>query len=317
MSALAPVEINRKIPRDPQVVEAGMKVKLIANPAAGRKAPEKIAAIRARLLRAGCAIDITITGGRGDAEEAAAAAAVEDWERILVAGGDGTLNEAINGLVPSPIPLGFVPLGTANVLALETGIPGQIADAVDLFLHGCPKRVSTGTAGRRRFLLMAGIGFDAATVHGMNPLVKRLSGKLAYAVSGLQVFCRGPAAPMTVTLENGARISAQGLILGNVKRYGGGFLLFPEAALEEPLLDVCLFRRLSRTVLVRCLWRLARGARIDSPDILRFKTKQAFVEGEKIPVQVDGDPEGTLPMSFASSTDELWLVMPPEKKPAI
>ncbi len=287
-----------------------MRIKLIANPTAGRRGPEAIETIRTCLVRAGCEVDLRVTGCRGDAERAAAQAGREGFDRILVAGGDGTLNEAINGLVPSPVPLGFVPLGTANVLALETGIPREIPAAVEAFLHGTPIRIFTGLAGSRRFLLMAGIGFDAEAVLRMNPVLKRLSGKLAYVVSGLRILCRGPAFPITVTLENGDRIPAHGAILSNVKRYGGDFQLFPAASLEEPCLDLCLFLRLSRLDLLRCLWRLAWSRPVDSPRIRRFKARQVRVEGESAALQLDGDPCGRLPVTLTCSTDELWLVRP-------
>ncbi|MBN1142686.1 MAG: diacylglycerol kinase family lipid kinase [Deltaproteobacteria bacterium] len=289
-----------------------MKIKLIANPVASRAAPERIEAIRAQLLLAGCEPDVTVTSARGDAEQAAALAGAKGFDRILVAGGDGTLNEAINGLVPSPIPVGFIPLGTTNVLALELGIPPAVSEALESFLHGIPRRVYTGLAANRRFLLMAGVGFDAEAVHGVDPGLKRRFGKLAYLWSALRILARGPSRPMQLTIDGQEIISGAGVILCNGRKYGGRFVLAPEASIEEPALDVCLFLELKRRHLPGLLAQAAAGKGIRSEAVRHFKARQVAVTGDTA-VQLDGDSAGRLPMTFSSSPDELWLVMPTDR----
>ena len=112
------------------------RVQLIANPVAGGDARERIRRAQRRLEQRGCTVELTLTGARGDARRAAAAAREAGFERIIAAGGDGTLNEVINGLAPAQVPLAFLPLGTTNVFALEAGIPFDVDAACDLALDG-------------------------------------------------------------------------------------------------------------------------------------------------------------------------------------
>ncbi len=171
-----------------------MKIKLIANPVAGRQALLKIRNAENCLRQCGADVDLTLTRARGDARAAAADARRNGFDRVVAAGGDGTLNEVINGLAPSPIPLAFLPLGTVNVFALEAGIPFAVEAACRIALEGDVRPICLGWAGDTRFLLMAGIGFDAEVVYGINLRLKRLAGKLAYLAGGFTAFWRRTAA---------------------------------------------------------------------------------------------------------------------------
>jgi diacylglycerol kinase (ATP) len=286
------------------------RVKLIANPVAGRGAGKKIEIARQYLRKAGFEVDLTITGARGEAERAAAAARDESFDRILAAGGDGTLNEVINGLIPSPIPLGFLPLGTTNVLALELGIPFDIEKACAIFLQGDPKPVNIGDANGRRFLLMASAGFDAEAVYRVSLILKRWTGKLAYVISSLKVLTQGGSAPIRLVPENGEVVEGNTVIVSNGKLYGGKFPIAPNASLEEDALDICVFKKLGFRNLMKNLIRVAAGKELQASDVVRFKTKSIVVEGEKVPVQIDGDYCGKLPMTFRSCPNELRLIMP-------
>ena len=128
----------------------------------------------AELRRLGCEVTVRPTGGRGDAEQLAASADPNRYDVLVVAGGDGTINEAVNGLRDARLPLAIVPLGTANVLAAEIGMatdPRTVARTIAL---GRPRPISVGVANGRRFLLMAGTGFDAHVVQHVDLALKRL-----------------------------------------------------------------------------------------------------------------------------------------------
>ncbi len=286
------------------------RIKLIANPVAGRGAREKIETARKYLSDAGFEVDLTITGARGEAEKAAALARSESYERILAAGGDGTLNEVVNGLVPSSTPLGFLPLGTTNVLALELGIPFDVEKACHIFLHGEVRPVHIGGANGRRFILMASAGVDAEAVYRVSLILKRWTGKLAYVVSGLQAMTQGRQGLIRVVLDNGQEMEGHTVIVSNGKLYGGKFPIAPEADLEEDAFDICVFKNLGWRNLIKNLIRVIQGKDFSASDVIRLKTTSVIVRGDDIPVQIDGDYCGKLPMTIRSCPNELHLIMP-------
>jgi YegS/Rv2252/BmrU family lipid kinase len=289
------------------------RIKLIANPVAGKGARQKIETAATCLNNAGCEVDLTVTRARGEAEKAATAARNGNYQRILAAGGDGTLNEVVNGLVPCAIPLGFLPLGTTNVLALELGIPFDVEKACHLFLHEEARPVHIGAADDRRFILMASAGRDAEAVYRVSLLLKRWTGKLAYVFSGLRALTRGRPGSVILVLENGEEVQGDTVIVSNGKLYGGRFFIAPEADLEEAAFVICVFKNLGwRTLIKNLLW-LVRGKGLAADDMQRFKTTSVVLRGENIPVQIDGDYCGKLPMRFRSCPDELRLIMPAPK----
>jgi YegS/Rv2252/BmrU family lipid kinase len=287
-----------------------VKVKLIANPIAGGDARQRIDRARRHLEQRGCAVDLTLTGARGDARTAASAARDGGFDRILAAGGDGTLNEVINGLAPSAVPLAFLPLGTTNVFALEAGIPFAVETACDIALDGEPRPVSLGRADGTRFLLMAGVGFDAEVVYRVSSRLKRWTGKLAYLASGLTTWVARPPAPIEIEREDGSVLRGYSAVIGNGRLYGGRFSLTPDASLEEAALDVCLFRKWGRWRLLRYVATVAAGGRLESPAVTMFKARRVTVRGASAPVQIDGDYLGRLPMTFRAEAGELVLVLP-------
>ncbi|MEJ2201631.1 MAG: diacylglycerol kinase family lipid kinase [Desulfuromonadaceae bacterium] len=272
------------------------RIKLIANPVAGGDALAKIRRVESCLAERGAQVETFLTSARGDAARAAVAAKAGGFDRLVVAGGDGTLNEVINGLVPSSIPLAFVPLGTTNVFALEVGIPVDVEAACRIALHGVPTSICLGRADEQRFLLMAGIGFDAEVVHGVDLGLKRRWGKLAYAVSAWRRFWQNPPAAIELILEDGRKMTGFGAIIGNGRLYGGRFSLTPGASLTEDAFEVCLLSRGGR-------WLEPAGA-------VLFKARDLTVSGARGRVQLDGDPCGPLPMRFRAVAGELSMILP-------
>lgn len=287
-----------------------MKVKLIANPVAGGDARSKIDRAVIWLQAAGATVDLTLTQKRGDAMQAAAAAKQAGFDRIIAAGGDGTLNEVINGLTPSAIPLAFIPFGTTNVFALEVGIPFDVEQACAVALRGQPRPVCLGLAGDTRFLLMAGIGFDAEVVGGVSLDLKRRVGKLAYLVSALRVLLRPIADAIEIVDEQGRRYQGTSAIIGNGRYYGGRFSITPEASLQEDTLEVCLFRRRGRLGFLCNMIKVALGRPLAEREAWRFKGRKLTVSGAKAAVQLDGDYYGCLPQTFCAAFGELTLVYP-------
>jgi len=286
------------------------RIKVIANPVAGGDATGKIQQAKACLGAQGAQVDLVLTAGRGDALRAAQAAKSGDFDLIVAAGGDGTLNEVINGLAPSNIPLAFIPLGTTNVFALEVGIPMDIAAACRIAMTGRPTPVCLGRADQTRFLLMASAGFDAEVVHQVDLRLKRYLGKLAYAVSALRIFFGPPLPTINLTLEDGSRLQGHGVVIGNGRFYGGRFSLTPGASLQENLFQVCLLQKAGRLNLLHFLLRMLLHRSLEPAGAKLFKTRELTLSGDAVAVQIDGDPHGRLPMTFRALPGELVMVMP-------
>ncbi len=286
------------------------RILLIANPVAGGDALARIEQARECLAARGDQVELRLTGARGDAARFAREAKTDDIDLLVAAGGDGTLNEVINGLAPSALPLAFIPLGTTNVFALEAGIPFDIPGACRAALNGVPTPVSLGLAGDTRFLLMASAGFDAEVVRRVDTRLKRRLGKLAYVVSALRVFFGPPFPAIEVELEDGSLLPGHTVVIGNGRLYGGRFSLTPEASLTDDIFAVCLLQRSGRWPLLHALLRMVLHLPLEPAGARLFKTRELTVHGAGVAVQIDGDAHGELPMSFRVVSGELVLVMP-------
>ena len=287
-----------------------MRFKLIANPAAGRNAKAQIRQAMQMLTAAGAAVSLDLTRGQGDAVKLAADIPTAEFDRIIVAGGDGTINEVINGLASPTLPLAILPIGTTNVFAIETGLPQLLQDACDLALNGMPTPIRVGRAGQRRFLLMAGIGFDAAVVQQVNPKVKRAIGKGAYLLSAFNTLIGYTDSLLQITDENGRHYSGYSLIISNASCYGGAFRLTPNASIFHDCFEVCLLRCSGRQTLLRAGLALLTGRPLAPPRAEIFTCRSLKVSGAGVPVQLDGDYFGTLPLDFSIDPDRLQIVLP-------
>lgn len=289
-----------------------MRLQLIANPVAGRGAVASIQQARQRLLDAGHDVELFLTRGRGDAERFAALAATGGFDRIVAAGGDGTVNEVVNGMAADSPPLTILPLGTTNVLALEIGLPRRFEEACDLALHGQPTLIHLGLADQRRFVLMAGVGFDAAVVHGVNLRLKRALGKGAYVASACRCWLRPANRLVRIVDDNGQVHQGYGAIISNARCYGGRFTMTPAASLLADSLEVCLILRPGRLALLRAGLALLSGRPLPPPWGRHFQSRRLEVSGAGVPVQIDGDEAGFLPRLFTMNPFPIRLMLPKE-----
>ncbi|MGE0724534.1 MAG: diacylglycerol kinase family protein [Alphaproteobacteria bacterium] len=286
---------------------------VIHNPTAGWRRARRLGRALRRLAAAGIPVSLRRTTMRGDAERFARAAAADPATRALVvAGGDGTINEALNGLGASGLPLGILPLGTANVLAHELAIGATIGRSVDALRAGRARDVRLGIVDGRRFAMMAGAGFDAWVVAAVDPRVKRRFGKGAYLVAGLGVLRRWRPRRYRVTID-GAVHEAGSVICCNGRFYGGRFVLAPEARLDDDLLHVVLFAGAGRGAAVRYVLAMALGLVPRLPDV-RVVAGRAItivaVDGAAEPVQADGDIVAHLPVTIAVAEATTRMLAP-------
>ena len=287
-----------------------MRLQLIANPVAGRGATALIHQLRQRLLEAGHEVELCLTRGPGDAEKYAALAVSGGFERMVVAGGDGTINEVVNGMTADSPPLAIIPLGTTNVLALEIGLPRRFTEVCDLAVQGRPTSIHLGLAGQRRFVLMAGLGFDAAVVQGVNLRIKRALGKGAYLVSSCQCWLRPAQQSLQIVDDKGQIHHGYGAIISNARCYGGRFTMTPSASLFAESLDVCLILRPGRLALLRAGLALLTGRPLPQPWGRHFRSHRLEVTGDGVPMQIDGDAAGSLPQVFTVNPFPIRLILP-------
>lgn len=281
------------------------------NPAAGRRRRERLAHVLDALRPFRVEVDLKETTGPGDAERFAREAEPARTDVVVAAGGDGTVNEVVNGLGVSGLPLGLIPLGTANVLAAEIELrldPAAVAHALAL---GEPRRIALGRANGRRFILMAGAGFDAHVVDRVSVPLKRRLGKSAYVLAFAEQLLRFAFEPYRVRI-GGRTYQAASVVVANGRLYAGRYLFAPEAALERPSLEVCLFERGGR---LRVIGYAAALLANRLPEVRTFRiirTERLTIEGRAgEPVQGDGDILTRLDARIEVEPDALALLVPP------
>ena len=299
---------------------------LIRNPTAGRRRRGLVDEV-VRLVRAeGWTIDLVDTEAAGDACRLAQSCDASRYSVIAVAGGDGTINEVVNGLTHRPADrvspaLAIVPLGTANVLAHELGLEMSAAAVASTMMAGRelsmhPGEASSAGAAPRCFSLMAGAGFDAKVVAGVTAPLKRRLGRAAYVWRSLVEARRYRPVRYSVEID-GARHEAASVIVTRASMYAGPYVVAPQAALGEPRLHVCLFERWGRAQTLRfglalLLGRLPQtgGYRVVAGRDVHIAVLDDAGERRTQPVQVDGDNALTLPVSIAVAPAAVRLLQP-------
>ncbi len=294
------------------------KAVLIANPNAGRGGTKRTAEIerfRVALAKRGVEIEVLPTTAAGHATELAAEAAKRNGATVIVSGGDGTINEVLQGIVGTDVRLGIWPRGTANVLAREVGMPTDLERVAEIIAGGKTRQIFPGmatdeTSGvRRYFFLMAGIGLDASVVERVNPGLKRRIGKGAFWFSGLGHLANWQPVPFEVEVD-GAIFPATFAAVGKGSLYGGDLHITPRASLYAPEFEICLINSNSRLRYLRLLSGAMRGGMSDGNDQVRFiSTDIARVTGN-VMVQVDGELIGSPPMKFEVVKEPIELIHP-------
>lgn len=286
-------------------------IHIILNPVAGARRSGLLHAVVERLRRAGAEVVVEETTGPGDATLLAQRAAMRaEADVVVAAGGDGTINEVARGLLGYSIPLGIIPLGTANVLALELGLHPRAGDIADMLLTGPAHLIGTGLVEGRIFLMMVGIGFDGVVVHRINPRLKRLWGKGAFVWAGVKEWVRGPGRDIRL-IADGREKRAAWVIAINGRYFAGPYVLAREGDISLPGLTLFLFRNGSRFAFLRYLIALGLGRveRLADVEVLPVRNVR-IVSPEGLEVEVDGDARGALPQVIEQGTRILRLVVP-------
>ena len=199
--------------------------------------------------------------------------------------------------------------GTANVLAREVSLPGDLDRVADMIAAARTRRVSVGRAGQRYFLLMAGVGLDAALVRAVNPTLKRVIGKGAFWMAALELLVRWKPERFLVEVE-GQCYSATFALLANVAAYAGSMRIAARAHIESHHLDLCLVDCTERWRFVRHAPAGFAGTLPELPGVTYLPIRAATVTNDAVWVQVDGELLGRLPLTFECVPAALSLVVP-------
>ncbi|MGD9743938.1 MAG: diacylglycerol kinase family protein [Dongiaceae bacterium] len=287
--------------RDPDETNGARRLRLIYNPTAGGLRRPLLDRAAARFAAAGWSVERTETARAAHAEHLAAEAAGDgELDRLVIAGGDGTIHEAINGLlrVAPALPLAILPMGTANVLAHELGLH-RFEDAVEAAAGDALAAIWSGTANGRHFAMMAGVGFDAHVVAHVDTRLKRRIGKSAYVWESLRQMFRFGFPRYRVTID-GETHEAASVIVAKGRHYGGPYVAAPAARLGSPSFEVCLFLRGGRLAVLRYGLALVRGRLAGRRDFMIRTGRSVTIEGPVgDPVQGDGDIIGRLPVAIS------------------
>jgi YegS/Rv2252/BmrU family lipid kinase len=292
---------------------------VIFNPAARG---DKARRFRRELAAVGAACAFKATTASGDARRLAAEAVAEGFDLIVAAGGDGTINEVLNGIGDAPdglarARLGVLPLGTVNVFARELKIPRRLEQAWEVLLTGRELKIDLPQAGflvngvrqTRYFCQLAGAGLDARAIELVDWQDKKQVGPLAYVIAGLKALReRKPE----ITVHAGGRsVTGELVLVGNGRFYGGSFALLPRADLRDGQLEVCVLPRANWRTLVRCAPGLLLRGRLPADAAPHFSAATFELTSETpAAFELDGEWVGRLPATFTVQREKLRVMVP-------
>lgn len=284
---------------------------VIFNPTAGAKSIEKLTCIIEELKGLGIEVKMSETSYAGHAQEIAERATEENYDLVVAAGGDGTMNEVINGIYPGKVAIAFIPLGTVNVLALEIGLENSIPSIVQYLANGRPKPCFLGNSNGRYFLLMMSVGHDAKAVAFVNRTLKASIGKLAYAISYLKSLIVSKILVYKVVIDEKA-FSCYNVIISNGRLYGGDFVCAPNADLEDNHLVISMTQKGGWVSAIKYAVLMFLGKYPNSPYVKTITAQKCYVEclDSQEPIQLDGDAIGELPAYVSISEDYIQLLRP-------
>jgi YegS/Rv2252/BmrU family lipid kinase len=289
-----------------------LKILLVGNPISGGGRARRLAGRLARSLeRRGHAVEMHLTGAAGEARRRAERIE-KQLDRLVVVGGDGTLNEVLNGLEdPTAVPLCQLATGTANILAHDLKLPRRPEALAALLERGVERRLDLGLIEKHRFLMLVSAGFDAMVTEEIR---RTRSGKLGYArylapIARVLRSYRPPA--VRVRVDRRAPVSGELVVVSNTRNYGGLFTLADRARCDSGELDVCVLARAAIPDLLRTAARGLAGGISRQRGVIYLTGREISIEGdERVPVQVDGDYFGRTPAQIRLEPSRVRFIAP-------
>lgn len=284
---------------------------MLGNPiSGGGKSRILVPALCAALQRHGITAEPYFTKAAGDAAVRARAAGPEAWDGLIACGGDGTVNEVLNGMPDPTRPLGILPVGTANVLALELSLPSAPEAVAAMLSKGTTRALAIGKAGERRFLLFCGIGVDGAVVKRLSEVRTGTLGKHKWAAPILHTVRHWPHYSLRATFADGSSLDGlSSVLVTRARNYGGIVKLTAGVDIDDGLLHVHCFRMHSR---LAWLWQGVRGFchRMREGRHLEVRTTTAVQVAGDAPFQIDGDHGGQSPVGITLLPERARIFAP-------
>lgn len=257
------------------------------------------------------------TARAGQAEELAREAVAAGFERIVAAGGDGTINEVANGIAGTEVALGLMPMGTMNVFASELGLPAHdLGRCWEVIQADHYRWVDLPAANQKYFVQLAGVGLDAQVVKETSVTLKRNFGPLSYLISAAQIAARKPPR-LFIEAEEAEAAEGSFVLVGNGRHYGGPFPFFKHAVIDDGLLDVLVFKQFGYIEIIKYLQNVFFASEITTQDVEYFQTERLRVTSdEEVPVELDGELVGNCPVEFRMSSRRLRVLTPQPSRPS-
>lgn len=284
---------------------------LLINPQAGGGAAWRVLPrLRRALADSGLNVEVIAT----DTPERLTDRLAAGCDRLVVAGGDGTINSALGTAIQANVPLAVIPVGTANGVARELGVPLTIEGACRVAATGRIRQVDYGRANGRPFLLMAGIGFDAEVVRRVGQPAKNALGPFAYVAAGLSTIAHYRPVRLRLSADGiSSEICAHAVIAANAETYTYNWRVAPGASLTDGVLDVCIFGEAGWLGWLSQVSSVLRHRRLDHPQVHRLRARTLQIEAQPpVSVQVDGDHAGQTPVEIDVVAGGIKVVVPRE-----
>jgi YegS/Rv2252/BmrU family lipid kinase len=288
-------------------------LKVIYNPAAGRgRARRHVAEVEECLRARGARVDCEPSTGPDDLVRIAAESSRGGYDRVVVCGGDGTVNLAVREFDLARGTLALIPTGSGDDFARVLGIPRKVRAACDVVLDGVIREVDVALANDLRYLGVAGLGFDSEVADYANRNVKFLRGSAVYLYAILRVLPRFTPRLVQLRADDGTReLPIMFAAVGNTRQYGGGIRITPDAVIDDGLLDLCLVHSTTRAELLKTLPKAYTGAHVRSRFVeMRRGREFHFTSERPMAVYADGEPLTRTPVSFGVAREKLRVVVP-------
>jgi diacylglycerol kinase (ATP) len=288
-------------------------LKVIYNPVAGRgRARRHVAEVEAKLRALGANVECEASSSPPDLVRRAAEASRGGFDRVVVCGGDGTLNLAVREFDFARSVLALVPTGSGDDFAHVLGIPRNIGEACAVAVGGDIREVDVALANGIRYLGVAGLGFDSEVADYANRNVRFLRGSLVYLYSILRVLPR--FRPRQVRISSDGKMRYEVIMfaaIGNSRQYGGGIRITPAAIIDDGQLDLCVVHKTSRFQLLKTLPRAYTGKHVTHAFVeTRRGTEFHFASDIPMAVYADGEPLTHTPVSFTLAPERLRIAVP-------
>ena len=322
-----------------------MQAELIYNPSGGQVVVRhELDNVAAFLNRYGWSVTLRETSKPLEATELACHAVNRGARVVIAAGGDGTVNEVVNGLVNTDAALGVLPVGTSNSWALQMGIPALnpklpgaqvvkmiatlekriarplpanyyrkvLLDATRVLVEGHTVAVDMGELSGRYFLMWAGIGFDAASAKSVSLKEKKALGSWAYVLSTIKAAYRYSSTDVRLNLDGKVvKVNTPFIVVSNIQLYGGMVEIGAKACVNDAKLDVCIFKGGGFFTFVQHALKMLTHRHLQDPKVEYYQCREIVVESaHSLPVHVDGEPFTKTPVAIHTVPSSLKVIVP-------